>query len=347
MNKWNSALLIMLLFWSLPALSELRLPELPSKNKPLAFEMQTEFFRTHSNYTSLGGYVDLPEENYLQYFAFHPSLSYSPFSHYINFKIFANSFYVFSNSKGTKRSVFRPKVVGSSMSIYHKIQNLYIAGELRGGLPILKNHPNTNDLIVGEDSYFVEPGLWLLFQPSPLFYIHLNTAFEWRFLNGLSSLVHGQIGGTFQTEYLDAGVSINSFVSVIPDYFSSQPDTRLNPLRKVNGGSYKFSALNPSALSWMGWMEVKYKPFFTKLYFNMDTIGINYAKGFTFGLVKKIKWNTKSLSINKRHMKFDFGEEESEDFSDSESKYFEEEKDPYDKGELNKELHEELYELKN
>ena len=118
MIKFNSYIFFICLCLSLPALSELRFPEIPSKNKPLSIKLQTEYYQTRSNYLQLGNYADLPAENYFRYIAIHPSLSYSPFPLYINFEIFANNFYAFSKTLNTRREVFRPAVLGAGLSFF-------------------------------------------------------------------------------------------------------------------------------------------------------------------------------------------------------------------------------------
>ena len=358
MMKLNPRILMTLtcLCFSPPALSELRWPEFPSKNKPLSVSLQTEFFRTHSNYTQFGQYVDLPNENFFQYVAFSPSISYSPFLHYINFDLFANSFYASSKTLNTRRDVpFQPTVLGGGARFYYRFQSFYSGFELRGGLPLSGNFQSSDDMILGDGAYFVEPGLWFLFQPSKMFYVYANTAFRYRMSSPsdiLSGLLFNRLGGVLQTRNMDAGISIDSFFSLLPDQFTDQPEKRWELIKKTNGGSYKFYSVNPSVFSWTTWMELKFQPVFTKIYFNLDTLGQNYAKGFSFGLITKLKWSTKSSIIDRKRntMRFDFNEE---DFGDSTTKpdskeesYFEEKEDPYNRESINKELKQELRSLR-
>lgn len=333
MLKINPYIFLPLIVFSPLVLSFQRFPELPSKNKPLSFSLQTEFYRTHSNYIKLGQYSNLPNKNFLQYVGFYPSLSYSPFPHYINFKFFANSFYVSSKTIQIRRETFRVSSAGMGLSIYHKLRNFYAGFELIGGMPVYRNFRTPKDLIIGDDSYFVEPGLWLLFQPVKIFYIYSNTAFRYR-MNSFSGLLFSQLGGAFETQYMNAGASIDSFFSVTPDRFTNRPEQRWEHLKKINGGSYKFYSVNPSIFfSWTTWMEFKFKPIYTKIYFNLDTLGKNYAKGFSVGMVAKVKWNTRLSIIERRRKRnsiLDFNESsvESSDL-EKESSYFEEETDPY------------------
>ena len=164
-------------------------------------------------------------------------------------------------------------------------------------------------MIVGNGAYFVEPGLWFLVQPSQMFYIYLNTAFRYRSLS-LSGLLLNKLGGVLKTPNIDVGLSIDSFFSVLSDGFTNQPEQRLSFINKVNGGSYRFYSVNPSVfLSWTAWMELKFKPVSTKFYFHLDTLGQNYAKGFSCGIITQLKWHTKSSIADRRGgISFDFDE---------------------------------------
>lgn len=336
------------------ALSTARFPEIPSKGKPLSLSLQTEFFRSVSNYKGIGGYEPLPKKNYLQYFAFHPNLSYSPLPHYITFEFFANSFYISSQSRNTIRSSFRPTVLGGGIKLYYKYRKLYSGFEFRGGYPIINHLPDDQAPITGDGSVFVEPGLWLLYHISKHIYIYENVSFRYRMTS--SNLIFNRLGGVLQTRYTDLGLAIDAFFSLPSAQIPPEVEARLRQLPNLNGGSYRFSALNPFLLSFTAWMELKFKPVFATLYFNGNSIGQNYAKGLTFGLMMKFKWTTRSsvLSKKRRRMRLDFEESESipdedEDFEKpvrSRKKYFEEEDDPYTGTNINKELKKELRSLK-
>ena len=342
---------------SLPALSEVRLPEIPSKNKPLSISLQTEFFRTQANYISFGQYADLAEDDFFQYISFRPSLSYSPFKHYINFKLFANGFYAGSKKGDLEYQLpFRPSMVGASASFYHKIKTLFIGLELRGGMPLYKNFQSDTEIIVGNGAYFAEPNLWFIFQPSKMFHIYNRNSFRWRSA-GLSSLVFSSVGGIIESKFISVGLALDTFFSlIIFDNFSNQPEQRLSLLKTANASSQKFYSVNPSVVSGTAWTEFKFKPFFATLYVNLDTIGENYAKGFSLGLITKFKWGSQASFIDKKrknnsYLNFTGLEEEEEEPSPRQkekSDYFEEEDDsslflPKENSKnMNKELRDEL-----
>ena len=339
-----------------PALSEVRLPEIPSKNQPAFFSLQTEFFRSQANYTNFGQYEDLAANDFFQYVSFKPALSYSPFKRYINFELFANSFYASSGKKEVLHVLpFQLSSIGTGFSFYHKFKTLFVGFELRGSLPLYKNFENyqkpavdilqgngktsDNPIVVGDGAYSAEPGLSLIFQPSNVFYVYNRTAFRWR-SRGLSSLLISNIGAVFNSKLITAGLSFDAFFSLfIYDRFSNQPNQRLQVLKTGNAGSLKFYSVNPSALSATAWSEFKFKPFFTTLYVNLDTIGANYAKGFTLGLITKFTWNTQTSFINKKRkrnnfLNFEDFDEQEDSFRQKpeEKTYFEEEDDSFSLG---------------
>ncbi|MDE0091946.1 MAG: hypothetical protein OXN83_01510 [Oligoflexia bacterium] len=321
---------------SLPALSEIRFPEIPSKSQPLSISLQTEFFRSQANYTDFGQYVDLPDNNFFQYISFRPVVSYSPFQHYISFSFFANSFFSSSKSGDSEYLLpFRLSLIGAGVRFYHKIQTLFIGLELRGGFPLYRNFQNPQEIIVGDNAYFAEPGLWFIFQPSKMFYIYKWTAFRWRSL-GLSSLLFSSLGGVLESEFISAGLSLDSFFSLfLYDHFSVQTEQRLSLLKTANAGSHKFYSVNPSVLSGTAWVEFKFNPFLTALYVNLDTLGQNFAKGFSLGLITKFQWSTKSSFISKKRKneifldleEGDWEEKETSIQKEEEKTYFEEEDD--------------------
>ena len=335
-----------LLFLSLTAISEpIYVPKKPSKKK-LSMELKTEFYRSNSNYTEYLKYNDLPDDNQFQYFGFHPSIHYSPFSNYMNFHIFSENFYASSKTSNINRDVFRPATVGGGISFHHKFKNLYAGIELRGGVPLYGNFQSTDEMIVGDGAYFIEPGLSFLFQPSKMFYLYYNSAFRYRFFS-LSSLLYNRFGGVLETQYINAGFSANFFFSIIPDSYTQRPEERWDLTKKVNGGSYKFYSVNPSAFSVTTWLEFKYKPVSTKFYVNLDTFGKNYARGLSVGLITKLEFSTKkSFMKSKRSDRFDFGESFDSLSDNKETSHFEEEEDPYDKEDINKELKKELNSLR-
>ena len=339
------SLFVLMIFLKAPvAISELelRFPDTPSKNKPLSIGLNTQYLRTHSNYYELWKYDNLAKNNFFQYIAFRPQISYSPLSSYFNVSLFANSYYGSSKSLGLARSAFRVKVLGGGLSFFHKLNTTYMGVELRGGLPF-KNRPN--EILLGDDSYFVEPNLWLFFAPVNSFYVYSNLAFRYRINPALSSFLFFRLGGVLKTKYSNGGLAINSFMS-LPTNTQQRSISQVDDLLKtVNGGSYAFYSIKPSVFDVTGWLELKLAPVFTTFYISLNTLGINYARSLSFGLNLKLKWNTKSSVLKrKRVIKLPFDEVSTS--SQNDSTYFEEKEDSYNQPNMQNELQEELKSLK-
>ena len=331
-------------------LAELRLPEVSSRNKPLVLQLQTGFYRSVSNYRGFGQYSGLPEGNFLQYVEMHPRIYYTPFRLPLQFELFMNNFYVMTQSSAVKRSVFRPVSAGGGFSFWHKFQSLYLGLELRGGLPlygkIYGNFDDPQEIVVGDGAYFLEPGLYAIVRPAKFFYVYCHSAFRYRMF-GPSGLLLTKLGGNFRTKHINFGLLADSSISLTWDEFSKQPNKRHDRLEKLNGGSFRFYSVNPSVVSFVPWMEFKFKPMAIKLYVNLDVTGQSHSRGLGFGLITKLKWNTRVAETDKKGtLKFNFKQNNIRDSSQESGAYFDEEEDPYVKRNLNQELKQELDSLK-
>lgn len=323
-------------------------PDLPSKKKPLSISVKSEFFRSHSNYLELGQHKDLPDANFFQYVLFQPKISYSPFRHYINFSLFANSFYASSNSGGKSYNLpFKPSSAGASISFHQKIHSFFIGLELTGAYPLYSDFQNPEEFILGDGAFYGEPALWLLFEPQKGFYFFNRNAFRWRG-GGLSSLVFSSLGSVLDSEFISAGLSFDMFMSFpVYDEWTTAPENRHRILESANAGSHKFYSVNPSVFKGHGWFDFKYNFFTATVFCSLDGLGSNYAKGFSVGMMTNFKWNTSSQSsfLDRRRSKkdyFNFRSKRKKTFKrEGEKSYFEEEADPYD-DDLNEELREEL-----
>lgn len=360
---------VLCLIWQLPLhASYIKPPATSPLNKSLEISFQSEFFRSHANYSNWGEYVSLPENHSFQYILFKPQLSYSPFKkHALRLRGFAEGFHALSQTpRQDRRLPFKLSVLGGGLDFYHKIQTLFIGLELTGAYSfhslilnsntggLILNNPQTiipQELVVGENASYFEPALNFIFKPSDYFSIYTRNAFRYR-LNGLSSLVFSDWGAFAESENISAGLSLNSFFSLgFADSFSNDPERRHKALKETNAGSYKFYSVNPSVLSGTFWLNFKYQVFDTKFYVNLDSLGKNYAKGLSLGLITSFKWiNSPGAFLDKKRKKsryLDFGFQNSirPRRVQKESSYFEEEDDPYTESRKNEgslELREEL-----
>ena len=350
--------LISLLFFAGPALSDFQVVEIPSNQKPLSVSLQSELFRSQANYTKWGEYKDLQEETFFSSVLIRPKISYSPLKHLVRLNIFMDSFYASIQSPNKANPyIFYPSLLGAGAEFYHKIKTFFMGLQVLGAYPLYKNFGTQNppQIIVGDGAYYTEVALAFLFEPANNFHLYKRMAFRYRG-SGLSSLGLINLGAVLDSQYLSAGVSLDSFLTVLKfDDYSPNPEFRWNRLESTNGGSYKFYSVNPSVLSWTGWVDFKYNFFKTKFYLNLNTIGNNYAKGLSLGFITQWTWNTASKkSYLEKKKRRNFGLERimsPRKTKKESSSYFEEEQDPYleqtpskdsNKKPINMELKEEL-----
>ena len=334
--------------------SYIKILDPPEAKKYLQIGLQNEFYRSHANYTHFGQYTNLPKGHSFFYLLFKPKVSYS-FSKERIFRVnaFADTFYASSQKDNEIRTLpFKLSTLGGSLDFYHKVQTLFIGLELTGaysfhtltidqnaGGLVLQNPQilQPEELIVGDHSSYFEPALNLIFKPSYYFSIYTRQAFRYR-LNGLSSLLLSDLGMTTQSDFFSAGLSFNSFFSLFFfDSWSHNPEKRHQILTSVNAGSHKFYSVNPMVISGTAWIKYNYDLFNTKFYVNLDTLGKNYAKGLTIGLITNFKFQSKSKDFLRKSREkdpyLDFGyrklptkklkKEKGNNF------YFKEEEDPY------------------
>ena len=325
------------------AVFEVRFPDLPSKDNVFSMSLQKEFFHTVSNYKNYGQYFDLPQKNYFQYAALHPSVRYSPLPSYIDFELFSHNFYARSKTLNVHRDVFRSALFGTGLRLHYNGKKFYLGLEVRGAYPLVGNFQSDQEMVVGDSAYFVEPSLWAVLHPSPSWNIYWNASFRHRFFS-LSSVFFNRLGGMIQTKYTNMGLSIDSFFSVFADPLSRQAEKRFAILKKVNGSSYRFYSVNPSILfSMTAFIDLKLPPAMITFYFNGNTLGSNYSRGFTLGMRTKLQWK-KSADPLRNKANFDWNEKNLEGFkfSSERPKYFEEKEDPYNKELIHQELKKEL-----
>ena len=358
-------LIILCFSFSSSARAYIRQPHPPAA-KSLELSLQTEFFRSNANYLKWSEYATLPPENSFQYVFLKPQFSYSPFkNHYIRLSGFADNFYALSQtSQKSYELPFKLSVLGGSVYLYHKIQSLFIGLKLTGAYSLhsvhklVLNNPLTiqsNEIIVGETASYFEPALSFIFKPSEYFYLYNQVSLRYR-TAGLSSLIFLNLGAAVTSHNFSFGLSLDTFFSTfILDRFTNSPASRHNILEGANAGSYKFYSVNPSVVSGTLWLDFKYNFFNTNLYINLDTLGKNYGKGLTIGLITRFKWllQSKDSFLEKKRRKknqyIDFRKRGdslnhmNNQRENKEKSYFEETEDPYMKNDINLELREELH----
>lgn len=286
-------------------------PEVPEEiQEPLLIQLQSEWYDSIANYKELGKYERLPHENYFQYLAVDPRVKYTPWQ-WFSIELFGGLMYSKSQtySSSGDRNTFRDRFwftsVGAGISLHKRFQDFYFTIDLKGRVPLNRFESQTQFNVTGDGAYHIEPGFWVIYALSPHFaYLFYNTSFRYR-TDKLSSISYHKAGGVIQTRHIETGFSANLFFSVIPDAYTKRPETRWNVLNNVNGGSYKFYSVNPSALSFTLWMNFKpTRNLGLQIFGSLDTYGVAYGKGYTVGLLASGKWSLKSTkSLFKKELK--------------------------------------------
>ena len=167
--------------------------EPPAFKQSFDVSLQSEFFRSNSNYTNWTEFVRLPENHFFYYFMFLPKVSYSPsHKHGIRLNAFAETFYASSETPRQKKSAnFKWSLLGGSLSAYRKIQSFFIGAKLKGaysfhslflnqdGFTLYETqNPLPEEIIVGESTHYFEPSLEFIFKPNSYFSIYNRNAFR-------------------------------------------------------------------------------------------------------------------------------------------------------------------------
>ena len=295
------------------------LPNIPYQ-KTLSVGLNTEFYRSVANYTTLGNYDDLESGAFFQYVAFRPEVTYFPFK-WLSVKLRGEGMWAKSvNIKEFERQSPHFNFYELGFTFHSNKDPFYISTGLSGGGSFNQFSDNTDAIATGCSCYFIEPDFLFIYNIQSFFYLFYNTSFRYRTFQ-LSSLWFHKLGGYFRSRRINLGLSADLFFPVFPDFYQDQPKKRTNVLDKVNAGSYKFYAVNPAALSFTGWIEWKIKSLSVSLYGNVDTYGKNYAKGLTLGLLTKVAFSMESDSSHEE----DYQELNTESEEETgESEYFEE-----------------------
>ena len=318
--------LLITLSGSFPAYADIYdLPDIPYQ-RTLSVDINTEFYRTVTNYTTLGNYDDLSPNAFFQYVAFRPKVTYFPLK-WFSLKLQAEGMLATSVKKFERQSPHFNSYAGG-FALHTNKDPFYISTGLTVGNSINQFFENTDMIVTGCSCYFIEPDFSFIYNIQSLFYIFYNTSLRYRSFQ-LSSLWFHKIGGYFRTSRINLGFSSDLFFSVLPDFYQNQPNKRTDVLDKVNAGSYKFYAVNPAALSFTGWIEWKINTLSVTLYGNVDTYGKNYARGLTLGLSGKMKFAMEATSSDYE----DYQHLKKQPETTKESKYFEEDSD--EEGESN------------
>ena len=342
-------------------------PEILKEDDFISVKLHTEYFYSADNYKSFAGYDSLTpnRQNYFYYTGVFPSISYAIWPEHISAEVFINSFYATSVIQGKSSHLFRTTALGLGVKAFKNWKNLKTGVEVLLGTPFSKlcSNPNEifqNQMLVGEGTCFVEPGLWVISEMSRSFAVYAGSSFKYQGVK-VPGRIKYKVGAIFDSRYMSIGTGLDGFTSINTNsVLLTEKEKKLREARlnQLNAGSWRFySPLPHRWLSFVFWLDLKYKWINSRLYFAKDTLGLNYSRGYQMGLIAKldIKKSSKKIKRKKKSLIFDFESEKKESNRKTDSYYEDSNEDIYErkrrrginKKELNNELQEEIHYLKN
>ena len=279
-------------------------PRAPDQ-KILSIDIGTEFYQTSQNFTDSSLWESLKPGAYFQTIAFKPKVTFFPIRrlslHIKGEGMWARSFN--GDERGKLLSEFHLNSYALGLAFHNDNRKpLYISGGLTAGGPLNQFAENTENLVTGCGCYFAELDAWGIYDFRSLVHIFYNTRLRYR-SSGLSSLWFHKAGGYFQTRRFNFGLSANFFFPLFFGCLPTRTKKRTLVLQRVNAGSHKFYSINPMALSFTGWLELKAGIASVALYGDIDTFGKNYARGFTLGLSARVVFSMESDPSNYKNYK--------------------------------------------
>lgn len=155
-------------------------------------------------------------------------------------------------------------------------------------VPVESVDPATDEVLLGDGVTVAHAGMWAQAKWLSLDHTaYLGAAYR---TGGLSSLVEFSIGSKKEFEGFDIGAEVVGFESVTDDEFTATPAQRTTVTNRVNAGSLKYYAVNPSLISanvFFGLQMTEALGF--RLGYGMDVQGKNFGKGSTIYL--NLEWD--------------------------------------------------------
>ncbi len=136
-------------------------------------------------------------------------------------------------------------MIGGSFNILPELILIY---------PFQKVDPQTDTVLIGEGALSAEARLnWQKLWPT--FKLLAHTGFKYRD-EGRSSLFTYKLSNEFDLNSFLLGAGFEGFVSVLQDQHTKRTQERLDVVRRVDAGSYRYYSVNPTehkALGWLGY----------------------------------------------------------------------------------------------
>ncbi len=262
---------------SLPAAAKPELFQLQRK-ETLLFLSELNYFTSKANYESGGGsYVDLPNSGEYSNLLIDLGAQYA-----FTPRLYLGGELGIANSESSLNGINRTNsTLGEAkawIQYVAPVKFLRVVPEATFIYPFNRIEDGTDDVMTGEGAMAVQPGIWLIKNLRRLdFFGYLGGRYQDEQRSGLAIY---RLGSQFKFSSFFVGASLNGFESVMDDKGSEAE--RLAIVRRVNGGSFKYYAYNPSALEVDLWAGMNFsRTSNLRLGLSQTLNGKSYAHGMT------------------------------------------------------------------
>lgn len=256
------------------------------ENREYGFLLHNEYFSTEANLSpGGGGYTSLGGGRSYDHFSTHLTADYRLQK---DWRIAVGGDVVHANSTGyleDRKTTELNTVFAESLYVF-RFGRFLLAPQIRYLHSLVEVDLWTNDIIAGEGTNQIEVGAWGAVKLGPLEpYVYA----AYRSQNdGRAHLMPFQIGTKYYYQQMYFLAEVYGHIPISNDTYRNREFVRTTVTERVNAGSWKFYAVNPTLFEGRAELGYKISPDFTVYGGAAHTIdGKNAAYGFTlsFGLL--------------------------------------------------------------
>ena len=265
------------------------------------FYLDTDFYKTTSNFDSSGSKTDLPFSNSFQIINVTPQIRWVVF-HDLGLRVGANVGDSQSSDTAATRSnsTFNRFDLGADYLLFDHTQfETILDFEYSGSLQQVVT--NADDALNNNGASEVKPTLILR--------MNLDGFTPWAYVGGnfrdqgLSSLVTYGVGGEFHLSSFGLGADLKGYSSVTNDKYTNQASVRESLTARVDAGSKLYYSINPNLLTTDVFVNYALTDNFkVKFYGGYDVAGSNISQGFTVGGTINFSFNDAASEKRSEHV---------------------------------------------
>lgn len=176
---------------------------------------------------------------------------------------------------------------------FSEFSSFDFAAEFALDYPINEITQTTDEVLTSDAVVRLRPGLWSMMKwqvLSPYVFVGLDYR-----LDGRSGLLPYRFGLDGRVNDLLWGAELNGFETIIDDEETENQSLRTTVTNRVNGGSLKYYAVNPSVLAVNGHVGWDLGGTDFRLFVEQSINGKNYANGLSVILAMQMSWDDNPL----------------------------------------------------